>query len=232
MRRSGGAALALLLACAAGNALAQAPAVTNLQIYTENRGWNQAGLGPVHQVIVNATVVPSGMPTLVFAEKDGVREPMTHFPQPGYPDTYALWKRVDPGAAGAWRVVAERGEAKSAPVDTRVLTKPRTIPLIDEVRVSGKGTQPRVSWQLPSLKSVDVDRIRVGVRGGERVHGRFMSLLRVSDPLPPDTKTFKIPQGWLEKGQRYVFQVMLEDLEGGMLQNRSLSFSNPYSPER
>lgn len=226
MRRAA-AALASLCAC---SALAQAPAVTSLQIYTENRGWNDAGLGPVHQVIVNAVVVPSGMPTLVFAEKDGVREPMTHFPQPGFPDTYSLWKRVEPGAAGAWRVVAERGEAKSAALDTRTLSNPRAIPLIDKVRVSGKGLQPRLSWQLPDLKGYGVDRIRVGVRGGERVHGRFMSLLRVSDPLPADTKTFTIPQNWLEKDRRYVFQVMLEDLEGGVLENRSLSFSDPYTP--
>ena len=231
MHGSGGAALALFLVCAATAALAQAPAVTKLQIYTENRGWNQAGLGPVHQVIVNATVVPSGMPTLVFAEKDGVREPMTHFPQPGFPDTYALWKRVDPGAAGAWRVVAERGEARSVPVETRVLADPRAMPLIDKVTVTGKGTQPRVSWVLPKLAGYSVDRVRVAVRGGARVHGRFMSQLYVSPALPAGATRYAMPAGVLAAGERYVFQVMLEDLEGEVLQNRSLSFSDPYSPE-
>jgi hypothetical protein len=72
MHRSAGAALALLLACAAA-AHAQELTVSNLEHYTDNRGWNEAGLGPTHQVIVTATVTPSGMPTLVFAEKDGAR---------------------------------------------------------------------------------------------------------------------------------------------------------------
>jgi hypothetical protein len=30
-------------------------------------------------------------------------------------------------------------------------------------------------------------------------------------------------------GERYVFQVMLEDLEGGVLENRSSTFSEPYT---
>jgi len=37
------------------------------------------------------------------------------------------------------------------------------------------------------------------------------------------------PPGVLAQGERYVFQVMLEDLEGGQLENRSLTFSKPYS---
>ncbi|HZM33155.1 MAG TPA: hypothetical protein VFC18_01580 [Burkholderiales bacterium] len=36
--------------------------------------------------------------------------------------------------------------------------------------------------------------------------------------------------GILKRGERYVFQVMLEDLEGGALENRSLAFSEPFTP--
>jgi hypothetical protein len=32
----------------------------------------------------------------------------------------------------------------------------------------------------------------------------------------------------LKRSERYVFQVMLEDLAGGRLENRSLAFSDPY----
>jgi len=67
------------------------------------------------------------------------------------------------------------------------------------------------------------------VRGNPRVHGRFMSQLYVSGDLPPTATAFTIPAGVLAAGQRYVFQVMLEDLEGGVLENRSLSFSDPYT---
>lgn len=229
-----GTAFRLLAACAllTGQAQAQELAITGLQHYTENRGWNEAGLGPVHQVIVNVTVTPSGFPTLVFAEQDGVREALVHFPQPGAPDQYALWKRFEPGPAGSWRILAERGAAKAAPVSSPVLKAPRKIPLIEKVRVTGKGAQPRISWTLPDLKGFGIDRIRVAVRGGARVHGRFLSQLHVSPGLPATASSYTIPAGWLEAGERYVFQVMLEHLEDGALANRSLSFSDPYSPPR
>jgi hypothetical protein len=95
--------------------------------------------------------------------------------------------------------------------------------------VTGKGLQPRISWELPDLKGFDIERIRVAVRGGARVHGRFMSQLYVSGDLPPTASSYTIPPGVLAAGERYVFQVMLEDLEGGALENRSLSFSDPYT---
>lgn len=223
-------ALALLAALAASASLAQEPTIKEPGHYTENRGWNEAGLGPTHQVIVVATVTPSGLPTLVFADKDGAKEPMTHFPQLGTPDAYVLWKRFDPGPAGAWRIVAERGGAGSVSAQTPVLANPQRIPLIDQVLVSGNGTQPRLTWKLPDLKGFDIERIRVAVRGGARVHGRFLSQLWVSPDLPPTATRYGIPAGVLKAGERYVFQVMLEDLEDGVLENRSLSFSDPYAP--
>lgn len=224
-----------LCALALGQAHAQTSAlrdltVSRLEHYTDNRGWNEAGLGPTHQVIVTATVTPSGLPTLVYAEKDGVREPLTHFPQPGAPDVYVLWKRFEPGPAGSWRITAERGETKAQPVSTPVLKVPQKVPLIDKVLVTGKGTQPRISWILPDLKGFDVERIRVAVRGGARVQGRFLSQLYVSAGLPPTATSYAIPAGVLAAGERYVFQAMLEDLEAGAIENRSLSFSDPHTP--
>ena len=56
-----------------------------------------------------------------------------------------------------------------------------------------------------------------------------MDVLYVSDTLPPTATRFSIPQGILAAGERYVFQVMLENLEDGELENRSLTFSEPYT---
>ena len=66
------------------------------------------------------------------------------------------------------------------------------------------------------------------MRGGVRIQGRYLSLLQVSSPLPPAAVRFEVPKGWLQSGERYVFQVMLEDVVGDRLQNRSLAFSDPY----
>jgi hypothetical protein len=217
------AALAALLALA-GAAAAQDIAIGKLERYTDNRGWNEAGIGPTYQIVVTAEVVPSGFPTLVFGEQNGVREPFTQFPG----DVYALWKRFDPAFTGAWRIAAERSDAKGATATTAPIARPQQVPLVTDVRVAGKGAQPRLSWKLPGLAGFDVERIRVAVRGGARVQGRFLSEIYVSRALPPTATSFRIPAGVLERGERYVFQVMLEDLEDGVLENRSLTFSDPY----
>ena len=217
-------ALAALLACAAA-AAAQDVTIGKLEHFTDNRGWNEAGIGPTYQIVVTAEVVPSGFPTLAFGEQNGVREPLTLFTG----DVYVLWKRFDPAFTGAWRIAAERSDAKGATATTAPIARPQQVPLVTDVRVAGKGAQPRLSWKLPSLAGFDVERIRVAVRGGARVQGRFLSEIYVSGDLPPTATSFRIPAGVLERGERYVFQVMLEDLEDGRLENRSLTFSDPYA---
>ena len=222
------ALLALGFCCPAGAQLT----ISNLSHYTENRGWNEAGIGPMYQTIVTATVVPSGAHTLVFADNGGVPEPLVHFAQPSTPDLYVLWRRFQTDFSGAWRIRAERGDEKSAPVLSPVLAKPQQVPLMKKVEVKRRGAQTRVSWVLPDLAGFDVDRIRVAIRGGPRVHGRFLSVLYVSGDLPPTATAFTIPPGLLAAGERYVFEVALEDLEGGTLENRSLTYSEPYTVPR
>ncbi len=112
---------------------------------------------------------------------------------------------------------------------TPALAKPWQIPLVNNVRVTGGGAQPRVSWTLPDLARRNIDRVRVAVRGGQRLHGRFLSVLFVSADLPATATDFTIPPGILALSERYIFQVMLENLEGGELKNRSLTFSEPYT---
>jgi hypothetical protein len=62
--------------------------------------------------------------------------------------------------------------------------------------------------------------------------GRFLDTLHVSGDLPPTATAFRIQAAVLASGERYVFQVMLEDLEGGALENRSSTFSEPYYVSR
>ena len=225
------ALLILLLLCAA-SAFAQELKVTGVEQYTENRGWNEAGIGPHFQMIVVARVSPSGFPTLVYGEQDGVRQAFMHFSQPSTPDLYVLFQRVEPQSSAPWRVVAERDGIKSAPVPTQGLARAWQVPLATDVRVEGKGAMPRVIWALPDLGERAIGRIRVVVRGEPRVHGRFMSALYISDGLPATATSFTIPNGVLKPGERYVFQVSLEDLEGSEIRNRSMSFSEPYAVSR
>ena len=222
-------ALLVLLSLCAASAFAEELKVTGIEQYTENRGWNEAGIGPHFQMIVVARVSPSGYPTLVYAEQDGVRHAFMHFAQPSTPDLYVLFQRVEPRSSAPWRVVAERDGIKSVPVPTQGLARAWEVPLAKDVRVAGRGTMPRVSWALPDLSRRTIGRIRVVVRGEPRVHGRFMSALYVSDDLPATATNYAIPQGVLKPGGLYVFQVSLEDMEGSQVRNRSMAFSEPYA---
>ena len=222
-------ALLVLPALCAGLAFAQEPRVTRLEQFTENRGWNEAGIGPHYQMILAARVSPSGFPTLVYAERDGVRQALIHFAQPSTPDSYVLWQRFEPVSTGQWRIVAERGDTRSAPMLTPGLARAWQVPLAKDVRITGRGAKPRVTWGLPNLGGHDIGRIRVVVRGEPRVHGRFMSALYSSEDLPATAKTYAIPHGVLKQGERYIFQVTLEDVEAGEVRNRSMAFSAPYT---
>lgn len=229
---SAGAGLvaALVIVLASGTSpLAQDVVISNLGHFTENRGPNEAGVLAAYQVVVVAEVVPSDFPTSVFAEQAGMRQAMWLFPMSSAPNSYIHLKRFERSLTGSWRIVAERGETKAPPSWTPVLANPQEVPLVRNVRVSGRGQEPLVSWELPDLRGLDIDRIRVGVRGGKRLYERFLDLLYVSGDLPPAATAFTIPSGVLVSGERYIFQVMLEDLERGVLENRSLTFSAPYN---
>ena len=117
-------AILVLLALCARSAFAQELSVTRIEQLTENRGWNEAGIGPHYQMIVAARVSPSGFPTLVYAERDGRREAFMHFAQPSTPDLYVLFQRVEAGSTGQWRVVAERGPTIGRPTGKPFFVSP------------------------------------------------------------------------------------------------------------
>ena len=218
-----------MLALCASPSFAQELSVTRIEQLTENRGWNEAGIGPHYQMIVAARVSPSGFPTLVYAERAGERQALVHFAQPSTPDLYVLFQRVEAGSTGQWRVVAERGDARSAPALTPGLAMAWQVPLAKNVRVAGRGAEPRLTWTMPDFGGREIARIRVAVRGEPRVHGRFMSALFWSEDLPATAKSYAIPRGVLKQGERYVFQVTLEDVQAGEVRNRSMAFSDPYT---
>ena len=211
--------------------LAQEMKISDVGHFTENRGPNEAGVLAAYQVVVTAAIVPSDFPTLVFAEQAGVRQAMWLYSMSTAPNAYIYLRRLEPGLTGSWRIVAERGEGK-ATAWTPVLAKPQEVPLVRHVQVTGRGAEPLVSWELPDLTWFDIDRIRVGIRGGKRLYERFLDLVYVSSDLSPTATAFAIPPGVLASGERYIFQVMLENLEGGVLENRSVTFSEPYTVSR
>jgi hypothetical protein len=212
--------------------LAQEVRISNLGHFTENRGPNDAGVLAAYQIVVTAAVAPSDFPTRVFAEQAGVRQTMWLLSMSSAPNAYVYLRRFEPGLTGSWRIVAERGEVTAPPAWTPVLAKPQEVPLVRNVRVTARGAEPVVSWELPDLTGLDIDRIRVGIRGGKRLYERFLDTLYVSGDLPPTATAFAIPPGVLASGERYIFQVMLEDLEDGVLENRSVTFSKPYTVSR
>ena len=224
--------LLLPLAARSAYSFSQRITLSNVEQHTENRSWNEVGVSPTYQILVSVSIVPPGFPTLVFAERGDERHPLTHLATQSAPSRYVLWLRFEQARAGPWRIVATRGDVKSAPVFTHGVARPWQVPYVNNLRVTGKGTSPLVSWTMPDFSGHNIQRIRVGIRGGQRVQGRFLDVLYLSDALPTTATRFSVPQGILTAGERYVFQVMLENLDDGELKNRSLTFSDPYTVAR
>jgi hypothetical protein len=99
-----------------------------------------------------------------------------------------------------------------------LIANPQLLPFATNISASDASTTPLVTWLLPDLTAFDVDRIRLRVieSDGRQVFQR---------DLAPNATSFLMPSGVLQHDRSYFYRVILEDLEGGMIENRSNAFS-------
>lgn len=96
---------------------------------------------------------------------------------------------------------------------------PELLPFAFDVEASDHGTTPTISWSLPNLSGFDVDRIRL--RAIDAANGSQI----FQTNLAADATSFTLPAGVLLGGHSYYYRVILEDLNNGLLENRSNAFS-------
>lgn len=100
-----------------------------------------------------------------------------------------------------------------------LIADPELLPFAYDISVSDRSSTPTVSWKLPDLGDFDVDRIRL------RAIDATSGLQIFSVNLAPTATQFAFADGILQAGHSYFYRVIIEDLNNGLLENRSNAFS-------
>ncbi|MGH2359319.1 MAG: PEP-CTERM sorting domain-containing protein [bacterium] len=197
-------------------ASAAALTITNPGNFRDNSQINSVGIVAGDIQVVSASVNPSGAPTAATATQGATVLNLSFLGG----DLYITSRAWDGTLSGAWAINATRGVDSAGPVLTPAIANPQLLPFVTNVHAIGTGLQPIVAWDLPDLTGFDPDFIQVRV-----YDDGSNALLFTSAVLPASTTASTIPSGLLQFGHDYIFRVMLEDVQGGFLENRSSGFS-------
>ena len=99
------------------------------------------------------------------------------------------------------------------------IADPELLPFAYDVQASDHGATPTITWSLPNLSGFDVDRVRlraIDAISGSQIFQAF---------LAAGATSFTLPEGVLLAGHSYFYRVILEDLNNGLIENRSNAFS-------
>ena len=100
-----------------------------------------------------------------------------------------------------------------------LIANPQALPFAQNVLVSDASATPTVSWTLPDLTGFDVDRVRLRV-----VDTDARSIIFQAN-LATNATSYTFAPGALQFGGSYFYRVTIDDLENGLLENRSNAFS-------
>jgi hypothetical protein len=178
------------------------------------------------QIVGGTAVQPADPPTAVTAIQGGTTELLTFRPSPVFPEQHVRSLPFDPALTGEWELRAARAGLEGGPAFTPSIPDPEVVPFVGDLQILGGGLTPTLTWTLPALTGLDVDQLRVWV-----YDDTTDELLFSSAALPLATTQFAVPAGWLTGTGQYVFAVLVEDFRGGgILENRSRTFTDSYAP--
>lgn len=100
-----------------------------------------------------------------------------------------------------------------------LIADPELLPFAEDILVSDASSTPTVSWTLPDLTGFDVDRVRL------RVINTASRLQVFQANLASNATSYTFAPGTLQFGSSYFYRVTIDDLENGLLENRSNAFS-------
>ncbi len=124
---------------------------------------------------------------------------------------------------GAWDLAVTDTTGSANGVFPAIVA-PELLPLMGDVQVTPGGLTPTVHWTLPDLTGFDVDGIRLRATVAGTSAQTFQSGL-----LDPATTSFTLPEGVLTAGVEYEFRILLDDIDGNRLENRSQTSSPLYT---
>jgi len=132
----------------------------------------------------------------------------------GYPNELSANLPYNSAQLGPWTITAING-LDTTTNTTNDLFGVQALPFVSNISISGDLLIPTMTWELP-VTSVPYTRIRVRVV--DFVGG---ALVFTSDPLPNNATTYTFPDGVLQQDRDYLVRVMLEEIRGSNLVNRS-----------
>ena len=214
-----------MVACAAGVASAQ-PVIQSEQFFTDRWG-PSVGFPTLNGDYLHlfTTVVSPDLPAQVsaVATQGAIVRPLNFFTGPIFAEKNFERFLTNTSLTGAWNL-AVTDSGGTANGSFAAIADPEFLPLLQNVQVTGTGTTPTLSWDLPDLGAFDADSIRVRAVIAATGVQVFQSAL-----LPVAAASFTFQSGVLALGETYEFRLLLDDFDGQRLENRSNTFAPVYT---
>jgi hypothetical protein len=177
-------------------------------------------------LVVGATISPSGSPTTAVATQGATTLPLSFISGPTNPDGYVGSAPFNASLTGAWSITATRGADTAGPALTNVIPGSQVLPLVQSLTINGTGFTPTLTWVLPDLTGLTANLTAVTVFSPNQVALGFFNQASVQSQ-------FTVPTGVLQSGQSYFFDVSLGNFQQGLgLVNDSETFTqSAYSPD-
>ncbi|MCB1920011.1 MAG: DUF4214 domain-containing protein [Candidatus Competibacteraceae bacterium] len=168
--------------------------------------------GSTADLLVIGTTVSPAQNTSAFATQGATSIVL---PNTGFSaDELSASSPYNPEQLDPWTVTAMNGLDTATSV-TNDLFEVEALPFVSSINISGDLLTPMITWELPTT-SLPYSRIRVRVvdfAGG--------ALVFTSDALLMNATTYTLPSDVLQSDRDYVLRVMLEEVQGSDLVNRS-----------
>lgn len=160
-------------------------------------------IGAIVNPVQNTSAVATQGATSIVLQDTGFRS-----------DELSASAPYNPDQLGPWTVTAMNGLDTATSV-TNDLFEVQALPFVSNINISGDLLMPMITWELPAT-GLPYTRIRVRVvdfAGG--------ALVFTSDALPIDATAYALPSDVLQPDRDYMLRVMLEEVQGSALVNRS-----------
>lgn len=217
-------AIALLTTLVAGSVVA-APVIVRTDFFTDVVGPNALfGLAAGDYLHLDTTATSTFAPASVSAQATysldaSIVRTLNFYTAPIFAEKNFDRFVTGTSRTSAWDLSVTDPSGTATGVFSAIVA-PEFLPLVLNFHLIANGTTPTLAWDLPDLTGFDVDRIRVRAADADTGIPIFQSI-----GLSPLTTSFVMPAGFLQFGKGYEFRVIVEDLEGGKLENRSNTFS-------
>jgi len=157
--------------------------------------------------------------TTVEACQGGVCYDLPLIAHPVDPNEFSRAIRYDPVLTGKWEITATNGLHRDV-AETNAVGDVGPLPFVRNTRISGTGLTPTIKWDLPVNSTEPFTHLQVGIFD-DVINKKIYD----SSLLTASTRSFIVPEGLLNETGRYVFRVMLVNVNG-KTNNRSTTFIN------